>query len=298
MMAQGRLQIKKPSKPVKKLFKKPELSGKGGYGSVFIAKDTTSKKPQRVAIKQLLHNTDRVRQNNESEIYFLSTCKHPNIVQYYKCLLVQEKDKPDEIWIIMEYLEGGTLSDAAKAHKFSDKHIAFTAREMLKGIKYLHDNKLAHRDLKSANVMMSIKGEIKLIDFGLCADFSGGHRVKLLGSPYWIPPEMILGKPHSYPVDIWSFAVCLLEMYLCVPPHNVAALKCMFLACTDGLANTIPDRASPHAKDFLKQCLVIDPDKRATADELLKHPWISQPNVEIGLVDILKHIFLPIGLKV
>jgi len=213
-------------------------------------------------------------------------------VQYYQGLLVNEKDQPEELWIIMEYLQGGTLAEAAKAHKFTDRHVAFTARELLKGIKYLHDSKLAHRDLKSANVMMSVKGEIKLIDFGLCAEFIEGPRVKLLGSPYWVPPEMILGQPHSYPVDIWSFAVCILELYLSAPPHNISALKCMFMAITEGLTDTIPENASPQAKDFLKRCLVIDPEKRATADELLKHPWVTQANLDTGIIEILKQIFL------
>jgi len=292
MLAIARREIKPLPKPVKKMFKKPELSGKGGFGSVFVAKDGTTKKPSKIAIKQLPNFTERHHQSNESEIYFMMTCKHDNIVKYLNTYSIKEKDEPDLVWIIMEYLEGGTLSEAAKAHKFTEAHIAYTAGEILKGIHYLHQRNYAHRDLKSSNVMMSIYGGIKIIDFGLCADFSEGPRTKMLGSPYWIPPEMIFNKPHSCPVDIWSFAVCILELFLCAPPHHISALKCMFCACTDGLIDTIPETASAEAKEFLQRCLVIDPDKRASTTELLKHPWINQSNIGDGLSIILRQIFL------
>jgi len=199
------------------------------------------------------------------------TCQHPNIVKYLRTYLVQENNKPDMIWIAMEYLHGETLGDAAKTYNFIDSHIAYTARELLKGICYLHELGYAHRDIKSSNVMLSVNGDIKLIDFGLCAEFSEGPRKKMVGSPYWIPPEMILNIPHSLSADIWSFAVCILELYLTTPPYYVSALKCMFSVCTDGLVDMIPNIATPDAKDLLSKCLIIDPDKRATASELLKH---------------------------
>jgi len=219
-------------------------------------------------------------------------CNHPNIVEYYQMFLVEEKGQPREVWIIMEYLQGGTLREASKSSLFTDVHISYVAREILRGLNYLHKKQLAHRDLKSTNVMMSIKGEIKLIDFGLCADFSNGPRTKMLGSPFWIPPEMIQEKPHSYPVDIWSMAVCIMELYSSLPPHAHSSLKCMFMTATEGLVSEIPKEASNEAKDFLTRCLVMDPDERATAAELLKHPWISKPNVGSGMSELLKQIFL------
>jgi len=196
------------------------------------------------------------------------------------------------VWIIFQYLHGGTLSEAARAFKFSDRHIAFIAREICKALQHLHQKKWAHRDLKSSNIMMDISGMIKLIDFGLCADMSNGSRIKMLGSSFWIPPEMIRRQPHHTSADIWSLAVCVLELYLRGPPHSPSSFKCMFSACTVGLMNMVPESASPEARDWLSKCLVIDPSKRATVDELLEHSWVNQKGIDNGISDIFRSIFL------
>jgi len=198
----------------------------------------------------------------------------------------------------MDYLEGGTLGEAAQLYTFSEKHIAYISRECLKGIQFLHERGFAHRDLKSSNVMMSVKGDVKLIDFGLCADFQDGPRKKMMGSPYWVPPEMIRNNIHSYPVDIWSFAVCILELFLSGPPYPESPVKCMLMAATRGLKDQIPETASADAKEFLGSCLTVDPDERATAEQLLKHNWVMQPNLEEGIDQILYQIFLSNSLSV
>lgn len=135
----------------------------------------------------------------------------------------------EEIWVVMEYLRGGTLNQAAKAHRFNDNHVAYVANSILTALDYLHDRKYAHRDLKSQNVMMDVRGIIKLstpsslflarapslslsssldclitspyvpVDFGLCAEFENGPRLSMVGTPYWVPPEMIRDEPHSFP---------------------------------------------------------------------------------------------------
>lgn len=259
--------MRSPDQNTKKLFKNIEFSGKGGFGRVFGAKDRTTKK--HVAIKKLPHVTEKDKRSNWCEIGFLATCKHPNIVRFLDAWEVK-----DEVWIVMEFLEGGTLHEAIKVHQFCERHIAYIAREVLKALDFLHNNKFVHRDLKSANVMMSVDGEIKLIDFGLCADVSEGERTQMVGSPFWMPPEMIRREPHGCPVrsdhffsstlpisthrssviihyththtlsltsenvcyqaDIWSFAVCLLEMYLREPPNASSRLRSMFITATEG----------------------------------------------------------------
>jgi len=272
---------------VKKFYKNIEFSGKGGFGRVFAAKDIATKK--RVAIKKLPHATDKDKKNNYCEIAFLSTCNHPNIVKFNRAW---EFDDKQEVWIVTEFLEGGTLSEAVKVHQFTERHIAYVAREILKALKYLHSLGYIHRDLKSGNVMMSIEGQIKLIDFGLCCDTADGDRLQMLGSPYWIPPEMIKKKRHGCPADIWSFAVCVLEMYLKEPPHSDSRLFAMFTAASAGLASAIPPRASENARDFLSKCLEINPKKRWTADQLLAHPFVTAPKLEEGIRDVLRGVFV------
>jgi len=144
--------------------------------------------------------------------------------------------------------------------------------------------------------MMSVKGEIKLIDFGLCGDLSDGPTTKILGSPYWIPPEMILNKPHSEKVDIWSFGACLLELYLKTTPFD-STIKAMFTVGTKGMAQCIPDFVTEDARDFLKKCLTFNQYERASASELLKHPWVNRPGLKKGIDQILYKIFLSQSLK-
>jgi len=251
-----------------------------------------TKEKVRVAVKKIPHKSRREREHNYFEIAFLSLCLHKNIVHYIDSYLVG-----DSVWILMEYLEGGTLAEAANAHNFPDNHIAYVAREVISALNFLHSKNYAHRDLKSNNVMMSIKGEIKLIDFGLCADFSEGPVKKLLGSPFWIPPEMILEQPHSLAVDIWSLGVCILELYLREPPERDSSLKCMFTVGSKGLIDYIPKEATEDGRDFLSKCLEFDQTKRSTASELMNHPWVKRKGLSKGIHDILYKIFLSTSLQ-
>jgi len=140
--------------------------------------------------------------------------------------------------------------------------------------------------------MMSVSGHIKLIDFGLCADFSTGSRVSMVGSPFWVPPEMIKKEPHTYPADVWSFGVCILEFYLMAPPYATSAIKCMYMTATKGLVDQVPETASAHAQNFLQKCLEPDQTKRATPAELLEHPWVTRTGLSKGIDSVLRDIFL------
>eukprot|EP01125_Pyxidicula_operculata_P004839 TRINITY_DN1804_c0_g1_i3.p1 TRINITY_DN1804_c0_g1~~TRINITY_DN1804_c0_g1_i3.p1 ORF type:complete len:1374 (+),score=310.77 TRINITY_DN1804_c0_g1_i3:73-4194(+) len=288
VMEEAEKELIVPKKPVKKLYKKMVMKGQGGFASVFSAKDLSNN--ENVAIKKLKHDTSRSKEANVCEIGFLKLCLGiENIVQYQKTWHFPEDQ---EVWMVMEFMHGGTLQYAARTNRFSDKHIAYVAREMCKALKFLHSKKCAHRDLKSQNVMLSISGAVKLIDFGLCADFSNGPRTTIVGSPFWIPPEMIKREPHSYPVDIWSMGVCLLELYLMSPPHSLSGIKCMFTAATKGLADQIPKNATKEARRFLEKCLVMDPSKRASAEELLQEPFVMRNDLSSGITEVLRDIFL------
>merc|ERR1711916_182042 len=124
-------------------------------------------------------------------------------------------------------MRGGTLTDAVKAHQF-EPQIAYVCQEMLHGIRHLHRNELVHRDLKSANVMLTVDGQVKLIDFGLCCDLRLGQPTHMVGSPFWIPPEMVRREPHGTAADVWSFGICTLELANNVIPNRHNSIYAMF----------------------------------------------------------------------
>jgi hypothetical protein len=121
-------------------YKGWDQSGRGGFGTVYMTRDTGGK--QLVAVKVMPHKSVKEQQTNFTEVYFLNKLRHPNIVTYYNSFVL-----PEEIWVAMEFLQGGTLSDACKARQFQEDEVAFTARELLQGVKYMHDQGLAHRDM-------------------------------------------------------------------------------------------------------------------------------------------------------
>eukprot|EP01130_Rhizamoeba_saxonica_P017429 TRINITY_DN8444_c0_g1_i1.p1 TRINITY_DN8444_c0_g1~~TRINITY_DN8444_c0_g1_i1.p1 ORF type:complete len:1244 (-),score=248.17 TRINITY_DN8444_c0_g1_i1:64-3795(-) len=274
------------AKNLKKRFKRIRVTGEGGFGAVYAVKDNNTGK--NIAMKVLRDESAVDKKFNLYEICCLNLLKHENIVTYYESYSVG-----DEIWITMELLEGGTLGEAARFHVFSDTHIAYITREMVHGISYIHSMNYVHRDLKSANVMLTIKGGVKLIDLGLCATLEDGPREKLLGSPFWIPPEMIHRQPHSYKSDIWSLGVLVLELLLQHPPYyRKGGFRCLWATATSGLFDRVPETASDGCRNFLQLCLETDPNIRSSAAELLEHEWIYRNGLSEGIRDVIKGIFM------
>lgn len=288
----GRLVEKNAQKNLKKKFKVIQESGHGGFGKVFEAKDITNQ--NRVAIKKMLHYEKKDIRSNNVEVGVLASAKHPNIVSFRDAFTVA-----NEIWIVMEFMEGGTLTQATEGCSFQEEHISYVAREILRGIAYLHRNNVLHRDLKSGNVMMSITGEIKLIDFGLCCSVFSGIRRKMAGSPYWMPPEMVQRKPYGFPIDIWSFGICLLEMANRSPPNNVPKLAAMFRIATSNKPSSLetPEKWSSQMNDFFDKILQPDPIERPAAYQLLEHPFIEKAQNCLDMDQILKTVFMHTALK-
>jgi len=275
----------------KKIFKSLKKNGRGGFGTVYIAKDSTEPaETSKVAVKKTKNETNRQKYDNLSEINYMKLCNHPNIVKFKKAY-----EYKDECWIIMEFLEGGTLTEARKGHEFEENEIAYVAKELLKGIEYIHSLGLVHRDVKSENIMLSIHGDVKIIDFGLCVDNSFIKRPSMVGSPYWMPPEMIRRKIHSFPADIWSFGVCILELSNKIPPNIQNKVKAMFTVGTVGITQPFdePEKWSNQFKDFISKCLAFDPNERGTAKDLLKHPFLEQAaDTRKVMRNILSEVFL------
>lgn len=183
-----------------------------GFGKVFLVKSLFDS--SEVAIKKTPHKTAKQIGKNVLEIKYLRLCRsHPNVVNFMRSNQIGE-----EIWMVTELLKGGSLRDVSRQYALQEKHISYIAKQILKALVFLHSNQLVHRDIKCANVMIGSSGEVKLIDFGFCCSVAKGQVCGMVGSPFWMPPEMIKRQSYGASADIWSFGICLMEMANQQPP--------------------------------------------------------------------------------
>ena len=252
------------------LFSNMEKCGEGSSGKVYsgIYKPTG----QKVAIK--LISVDATNEASlRNEVYMMATLRHKCIVGFIGAWMHQ-----DLLWVAMEFMNGGSLTDIIAVCKMTEPQIAAVCKESLKGLMEIHSHNRIHRDIKSDNILISLKGEVKLADFGYAAQLTESHasRNSVVGTPYWMAPELIRSMNYNTSVDIWSLGILAIEMAEGEPPYiEFPPLRALFLIATQGTpALKEPEKWSGTFKDFLARCLDVDFNLRGTAEELLEHPFL------------------------
>ncbi|KAF9884274.1 Protein kinase [Aspergillus nanangensis] len=284
-------------------YSKQRKIGQGASGSVYVARvKEHAMSPVahelyrqygprcQVAIKQMDLRSQPRKELIVNEIIVMKDSQHPNIVNFLDSFL---QEQSNELWVVMEFMEGGALTDVIDNNPvIQEDQIATICAETCKGLAHLHSQNIIHRDIKSDNVLLDRAGHVKITDFGFCAKLteSKNKRATMVGTPYWMAPEVVKQKEYGPKVDCWSLGIMAIEMIESEPPYlNEEPLKALYLIATNGTPRLKkPEKLSKELKSFLSVCLCVDVRSRATADELLAQEFLKSGCSLASLAELLR----------
>jgi serine/threonine kinase 3 len=255
-------------------FELLERIGKGQFGEVW--KALHKKTNKLLAIKKILPGA--AMSDLTKEITILKKCVSPFIVRYYG-----NYNHQGLMWIVMEYCSLGSLNDimVITGKTLSEVQIATVCKAMLEGLHFMQSQAKIHRDIKPHNVLINKYGAAKLCDFGISSDLEpGALRKTVIGTPYYLAPEVLKDQGYDYKADIWALGISAIEMAEKDPPYaDLHPMRVLFvLANNPSPKLTHEEHWSPEFNSFVRACLELNPEKRPFAGDLLNHPFLRKSN--------------------
>ena len=291
-------------------FEYGRILGKGVFGSVLIVKrkeDNETYAMKRVKIGGL---TKKELENSFNEVRLLASLNHQNVIGYREAFYDQ---KSKTLNIVMEYADDGDLSTkikhAIKNHIFFDESTIWsTLIQILEGLKYLHKSNIIHRDLKSANIFLTKKGDVKIGDLNVSKIIGKNMAITQTGTPYYASPEIWNDNPYDYKCDIWSAGCIIYEMSSLKMPFRGTSMQMLYNNVMKGNFDPIPSRYSKDLMEIIKLILIRNPNKRPSAEDLLKNSIIIKKMEKLGMennfwncedekANLIRTIKLPINMN-
>lgn len=250
------------------------LKGKGFASGATgtVCRETELATGKTVAIKRMELSIQTKKELLLTEIEVMRGLHHPNIINYIESYLVG-----DELWVVMEFLDGGVLTSVVSETIMTEGQVAGVTKKCVEALEFLHSRNVIHRDIKSDNILLGMNGDVKVIDFGYCAQ-AAGERKTVVGTPYWMAPEIISKKVYSFKVDIWSLGIMVIEMIDGEPPYlSETPIRALYLIASNGKPTVKEShRISPELQSFLDACLEVEVECRASAVDLLDHTFLQK----------------------
>ncbi len=294
---------------IRKKYKFQDVLGGGNFGSVRVAyrRDDPSKKKFAVKSISKKHLSDQDLNDMIKEVEIISNLHHPIIIKFYETYQDQYY-----FHIVMELCTGKDLfSKIVHDGKISEQKVAEIILKILGAITYCHSKQITHRDIKPENILFKSNesnNEIKLIDFGLSKKFNRKEKMHtILGTPYYIAPEVLKGE-YDCKCDVWSIGAITYMMLCGSPVFNGSSNNEIFKKILNDPV-TFPkekfDKISDDAIDFMKKCLIKNPNKRIEAKDGLNHPWFkskleqihSEEFLDNNILNNLKNYSSPVNFK-
>ncbi|KAJ6457245.1 kinase-like domain-containing protein [Mycena sanguinolenta] len=270
----------------KKIYRITRKLGQGWSGPVFQATDSGTQRSVAIAQNDMVHQQKPPFLN---QISVMKELEHPNILGLVASYLVE----PEELWIVTEFIDGCELTEIIRNSRMSETQISNFTGEICKGLAYLHSKNIIHRDIRPDNIFVDSIGHVKIKGFGYCVKLTEKlpRRASMAGTPHWMAPEVVKQERYDTKIDVWSLGILVIELTRIEngPPYmDQEPLTVLYTIAANG-APTLKNSEvlSSELKNFLERCLCVEVTGRATADELLTHPFLKKACDLAGLAPLL-----------
>ncbi|XP_042763600.1 serine/threonine-protein kinase Nek5 [Panthera leo] len=250
--------------------------GEGAFGKAFLAKRTSDSKHCVIKEIDFAKMPTQEKEASTKEVVLLAKMKHPNIVTFFSSF--QENNR---LFIVMEYCDGGDLMKRIHRQRgvlFSEDQILSWFVQISLGLKYIHDRKILHRDIKAQNIFLSKNGMVaKLGDFGIARVLNNSMELArtCIGTPYYLSPEICQNKPYNNKTDIWSLGCVLYELCTLKHPFEGNNLHQLVLKICQAHFAPISPRFSHDLQALISQLFEVSPRDRPSINSILKRPFLE-----------------------